>query len=38
MPSKYNPEHETILNNIMKDLPQAEAGRMFGYPGLQGQW
>ena len=35
MSDKYNPEHETILNKIMQDMPQANAGRMFGYPGYK---
>jgi hypothetical protein len=35
MSEKYNPEHETILNKIMGDMPQANAGQMFGYPGFK---
>jgi hypothetical protein len=35
MNNKYNPEHETILNKIMQDMPQANAGQMFGYPGYK---
>jgi hypothetical protein len=35
MSDKYNPEHETILNKIMQDMPQTNAGRMFGYPGYK---
>lgn len=35
MSDKYDPQHETILNHIMQDIPQANAGRMFGYPGYK---
>ena len=35
MPSKYNPEHETVLNNMMKGQSAAEPGRMFGYPAYK---
>jgi hypothetical protein len=35
MSRKYQPEHETILNTMMQDLPQAKAGKMFGYPAYK---
>jgi hypothetical protein len=30
--AEYNKEHETVLENMMKGLSGAEAGRMFGFP------
>jgi hypothetical protein len=35
MANNYNSEHETALNKIMGNMPDAEAGKMFGYPGYK---
>ena len=32
---KYNPEHETVLNNMLRDVPGAKPGQMFGYPAYK---
>ena len=29
---KYNPEHETVMNNMMKSVPNATSEKMFGFP------
>jgi hypothetical protein len=34
MPS-YKPEHEAAMNKIMASQKDAEAGKMFGYPGYK---
>lgn len=31
----YNPEHEAILHTMLKDVPGAKAGKMFGYPAYK---
>ena len=33
--SKYDPEHERILNATLSDNPLAKAGKMFGYPAYR---
>ncbi len=33
--SKYNPEHERILDMTLEDNPIAKAGKMFGYPAYK---
>ncbi len=33
--SKFNPEHERILNSMLADNPIAKAGKMFGYPAYK---
>ena len=33
--SKYDPEHERILNLTLGDNPLAKAGKMFGYPAYK---
>ena len=33
--SKFNPEHERILNMMLADNPIAKAGKMFGYPAYK---
>ncbi len=31
----FKPEHETLLHEIMDDIPQAKAGKMFGMPAYK---
>ena len=33
--SKFNPEHERVLNAMLADNPLAKAGKMFGYPAYK---
>jgi len=33
--SKYNSEHERVLNSILGGNPIAKAGKMFGYPAYK---
>ena len=33
--ANFKPEHETILNNMLKDVPSARPGKMFGYPAYK---
>jgi hypothetical protein len=33
--TKYDPEHERILNSMLADNPMAKAGKMFGYPAYK---
>ncbi len=37
---KYNPEHETVLNDMLRGVPGATPGKMFGYPAykVNGKW
>jgi hypothetical protein len=35
MTAKFNPEHETVLHNMLRDLPGATPGQMFGYPAYK---
>lgn len=32
---KYNPEHEKVLNAMLKGHPVAKASQMFGYPAYK---
>ena len=32
MAMKFDPKHETMLNDLMQDLPGAVPGKMFGMP------
>jgi hypothetical protein len=31
----YNPEHETVLHNMMNGVGGVEAGKMFGFPAYK---
>ncbi len=33
--SKFDPEHERVLNAMLADNPVAKAGKMFGYPAYK---
>lgn len=33
--SKFNPEHEKVLHSMLKDVPAAKPGQMFGYPAYK---
>lgn len=33
--TKYNPEHERVLNTMLGDVPVAKPGKMFGYPAYK---
>ena len=35
MTAKFNPEHETILHDMLRDVPGATPGKMFGYPAYK---
>jgi hypothetical protein len=35
MTAKFNPEHETVLHNMLRDVPGAAPGKMFGYPAYK---
>lgn len=33
--ANFKPEHETILHDMLKDVPSARPGKMFGYPAYK---
>lgn len=33
--ANYNPEHEKVLHAMLKDVPDAAPGKMFGYPAYK---
>jgi hypothetical protein len=33
--AKFNPTHETVLNNMLRDVPGATHGKMFGFPAYK---
>ncbi len=35
MKGKFNPEHETVLQNMLRGVPGATPGQMFGYPAYK---
>jgi len=32
---KFDPAHETVLKNMLRDTPAAKPGKMFGYPAYK---